>query len=307
MRCSCPKCSANISIDLPEVPTEGAYLHCPECSASVHVRRESFARRAMHNSTDISCAECGSGPGSSIYCQHCHAIYPDYLVAETSSATKKQLTKFLSRLHAVNRTSVPSPQGGHEKVARPQKVVAGKGIKLPSKPIQLAAVLLILLAVIGGGGYLYNQHKMETTYTANFVRAILGLNSAKTLTANICAKLANDWRTKQTAPAPRPSTAEQTSINRAKNDVDYLLKRLDKTPKKFAASNAALVKLYDSYAKLHALALSPAGSPDSFTNTVNKLDEEFRRNATELKAGLPESLSTGLNSAKAKYKQLQDF
>jgi len=305
MRCSCPKCNANVSIDLTVIPAEGAYLNCPECSVSIHVSRESFARRALHKSTDITCAECGGELGTSIYCQHCHAIYPDYLIAESSSATKKQFVNFLSRLKAFNRISVKSPQSGQEKVTH-EKPVADKGIKLP-RQIQLAAVLLALVAVIGCAGYFYKQHKLETTYTANFVRAILGLKTAEDLNLNLCTKLATDWRTKQLVSAPRPSAAELTLINRARSDVDTLLKRLGETPEKFTASNAVLVKVYDSYSKLHVLTLSPTGSPDSFIETAKKLDEEFRRNAKELKAGLPEKLSSGLNSAKAKYKPLQDF
>ena len=96
MTCTCPKCNAEIELDPADIPAEGSFNKCSACNTNLEIRKESFAKRALYKSTEISCAECGSPPGTSIYCQNCHAIYPEILVIETSSAAKKQFGKILA-------------------------------------------------------------------------------------------------------------------------------------------------------------------------------------------------------------------
>lgn len=306
MRCSCPKCKADITEDFPEIPAEGIFLACPHCSANFNLKKESFARRALHKENEISCAECGSAPGHSIYCQNCHAIYPDYLVTETSSAAKKQLGKLLRMLNTLNRSSVHHHKG-HAATQVPQKKIVIKGIKLPGQPVQLAATLIILVALIGGSGVFFYLNKIESEYTSSYVKALFVIKSAEDFNNKICDKISTDWKTKVSAAPPAPSAAEMTFLVRGLKDTETVMSKINKTPEKYLASKDSLMKLLEIYKKHQTLAVSPSGGPDIFNVSSKKLSDDFRKEAATLKAGLPEKLSDKLTEFKAKHKEMTDF
>src|SRR5512136_611053 len=104
MTCTCPKCKAEI--ELAEIPPESSSHKCSACNANLEIRKESFAKRALYKSSEISCAECGNPPGTSIYCQSCHAIYPEILVIEASCGAKKQLGKIIASLNLLKKINV---------------------------------------------------------------------------------------------------------------------------------------------------------------------------------------------------------
>jgi hypothetical protein len=306
MTCSCPKCNAQIEFDPTDISSDGLASKCAECGANFAIRKESFAKRALHKSDEISCAECGSNPGSSIYCQSCHAIYPDFLVIDTSSAAKRKMGKLLASLQRLKNLRLggaahPSLETYTTAPSAPGK---GRGLPLIGAPAQLVAVLVVLIVVLVGGGYYWYQDKQETNYSLSFIRALVGVKIAKDFEIGISERLVAAMKSGASASL---TPAEQKSATSAKKDVDTVMKRIDNVPKKFTTSNDSLKKLYDSYSNLHDTITSPAASADIYSGAVKKADDDFRKNTRELKAGLPERISTQLAETSKKYKALQDL
>ena len=306
MTCSCPKCNTQVEFDPAVIPAEGSFNKCSECSTNFVLRKESFARRALHKSDEISCAECGSHPGSSIYCQDCHAIYPDFLIIETSSAAKKQFGKLLASLNILKNLKI----GGSAKPslesypASPSKPGKTKGIKLPGQPAQIAAVLAAILISSAIAGYYWYQDRIATAYSENYVRALFVIKSSRDYALKISSRLAADLKAGKSTTF---TAEEQKSAAAGKTDVNMLMKRIGKVPAKFTASNDALTKLNESYSKLHSTVTSPAGLSDIYSAAVKKMDDDFIKSAGELKTGLPEIISAQLAESRKKYKPLQDF
>ena len=300
---TCPKCKAENQLDVADIPSESSSIKCSACNTNLEMRKESFARRALYKSSEISCAECGNPPGTSIYCQNCHAIYPEILVIETSSAAKKQLGKIIASLNLLKNFKIGPSKSHQESYSTAPLQGKGKG-KLPGQPAQLAVILLVLFVAAATGGYFWYQNKIATEYSQQYVRALLGVKSARDLEINISTRVAASLK----AGIPGGMTgAELKSAASAKTDVDTLMKRVGKVPEKFTASNDALNKLYDSYTKLHAATTTTAGTSDTYAAEVKKGDDAFKKSASELKAGLPEKISVILGESQKKYKALQDF
>lgn len=303
MRCLCPKCNAHIELDLDNITAEGSFNKCPQCSAGFIVSRVSFAKRALHKGDEITCAECGTTPGTSVFCQNCHAIYPDFYVAEASSAAKKQFGKIFGFLNKLNGLPVKtsgravSTDYGY---AAPQKV---KGLKLPG----LAATLVVVLVLSIGGGYFWYKNKLETAFTENYVRALYVIKSAADFDLKTCARISTDWKASMLPNPPQPTESELTYMRRGNDAIETLLKSIGEAPEKFKANSEDISKLVGVYKKLHTFATKPSGSIDSFTTTTALLDEEFRKSAGSLKSRLPEKMSATLADSKKKYKALEDF
>lgn len=311
MNCSCPKCKADITEELSFIPDEGVFLRCPSCNTNFNVRKESFATRAQHTGDDISCAECGSRLGPAIYCRECHALYPDFYVAETSSAAKKQMEKFFSRLAAINRLGKTGDkkQHHHAEYDAPAATAKknGKGLRLPSNPVKFTASLAILLIILGCGGFYYYTQKIENDYMSKYVNALFVIKTSEDYNKKICEKTLADWQAKQLPAAPALVSSEQTFLSRGVKETELVMKDIPKPPEKFKASGDALVQLYEIYKKHQKLAAAPSGTPESFIAESRKLDDSFRKGATALKTTIPEKLTDKLNESKVKFKELQGF
>jgi hypothetical protein len=306
MICSCPKCNSPTDIDLAVIPPEGAFSTCANCGANFEVRKESFARRALYRGTDIVCAECGNPPGATIYCQSCHAVYPELLVITTSSAAKKQFSKILASLNVLKNLKIGGPakahRGGYETSGTVPKGAKGAG-RFGNKA-QLATVLVVLLILSAGGGYFWYQNKLATEYAQIYVKTLFVMKTARDVELDISNRLVTSWKA---GAASTLAGEDLKSVASAKKDVDTVIKRRGKVPDKFTASNEALDRLYVTFGKLHGAITAPAGTSDAYAGTVSKTDNEFMKNARELKAGLPEKLADALSASAKKYKTLQDF
>ena len=306
MTCSCPKCNDQIALDPSAIPPEGSFNKCTACGTSFVVRKESFARRALHKSAEISCAECGNPPGSSIYCSSCHAIYPDFLAIETSSPAKRQLGQLLKTLNALKNLKLGGSAQPSADSYSDLPLTAGKtkALHSPRRSAQLLAALVILVLLFGGGGYYWYQEKEATKYSQNYVRALLGIKLARDLNLKMSTRLSADMKTGISASL---TAAEQKSAASAKKDVDSLMQRLEKVPAKFTPNNDSLKKLYGSYAKLQTTVTSPAGTSDMYAASIKTIDAEFKKNSGELKSGLPEKISAQLSVTSKKFPALQDL
>lgn len=306
MTCSCPKCNTPTEFSPVEIPSESSFNSCSACGAKFLIRKESFAKRALYKGDAIYCAECGEHPGTAIYCQSCHAIYPDFLVTESTSAAKRRMEKFIASFTALKKLKVggaaKSDHGSMD--STPSKPGKTKGLKLPGQPKVLAAFLAVIILATAGAGYYWHQNKVETAYSENYIRALLGIKTARDLEMRIGNRLISDMKSGAAAALTAP---EQKATTTAKNSVDNLAKSLGEVPKKFSGSDAALKKLNESYGKLHTIVTSPAGTSDLFAAAIKKSDEEFMKNAGELKSGLPEKIAVIFAASRKKYRPFQDF
>jgi hypothetical protein len=308
MTCTCPKCKAAIEFDVVTIPAEGHLQKCTGCQANLEVRKESFAKRALYKSPEISCAECGNNPGPAIYCQSCHAIYPDLLTVATASSAKRQLDKVIASLKKLNYKFKPQTAYKSHSIDIPTSPATGKkskaGIKLPGTTAQLAVTLVLLLSAFITGGYYWYQDKIATEYSQNYVKILLGVKGARDLDITISSRLVANMKagTASTLNANELKMAESS-----KKDVATLAGLIGKIPKQFSASDAALKKLLDSYEKLYTATTSKPISVDIYAGTVKNMDDEFMKSARELKAVMPEKIADVFRTSKAKYKPLQDF
>lgn len=308
MNCFCPKCNATISPDFKEVPDGGTFHRCPECNAGFSLQKESFAKRALHKGTDVSCAECGSTLGATIYCQHCHTIYPDYHVTERSSAAKQKLGKILASLKGSKQKTSSSSYyhlpGERKSTSSPS---VAKVAKLASNPLQLIFVSIVLVALIGGGGFVAYQNKIESDYAVKYVRALFFVKTAADVNIRLSTKRIAEWRSNQLPTAPAYTADEMNPLSSGRSDVDSLLNRLEEPPKKMIQSRDALKKLQESYLRLYRLNASPPGTLDSYATSAKKFEDEFKKTGKELKSAMPERISEQFDSSLDRYKNLKDL
>lgn len=309
MNCFCPRCNASIAPDVAEVPTDGVFLKCPECNAGFDLQKESFANRALRSGDGITCAECGNPPGPAIYCQHCHALYPEYYVTAATSAAKKKLDKFLATLTRPKKhKALPGHYTHDARLATAPTKVSVKGVSLPVSGRLVNLVSLItILALIGGGGFYYYRDKVETEYATNYAQALSIIKITADKNIMLSTKLVNDWRTSLAPTAPRLTANEQKSLDSGRSDANILMKETENPPKRMLASRDAIKKFYDSYSRLYELNSTPPASLDSFATTAKKLEEDFRKSGRELKAGMHPKIAEAFKERLAKHKNLNDL
>jgi uncharacterized protein YbaR (Trm112 family) len=304
MTCSCPKCHAQIEVDLTNIPEKGTFNPCPECKGRFWINRESYARMALKKDGETYCDKCGIVLDHKIVCTSCGVMYPDFFLVQASRPPRRQVEKLdLLSLSFTLRpaqptstyTYTPSAREHHIKTPRPRPILKTVGI----------AALLILLAF--GINYFYNLKKSEQQFAKNYMRALYTITSGTDLSLKICTKTSSDWKMTGQSSAPRIREEDATRLNSVKELTDRFMQTLDNPPNKFIVSKEKLAKLYDVYSKTTALAVAPSGSLAGFTSSADKSQSDFNVAVQELKRSLPPELSSELQIAKVKYKSLQEI
>jgi hypothetical protein len=304
MTCSCPKCHAQIEVDLSKIPESGVYTPCPECKGRFWVNRESYARIALKKEGKTYCDKCGKELDHVIVCRACGVMCPDYYLVQASKPPRRQIEK--PDLFSLNFTLKPA------KPTYTYTYTAAKksSEKSPNVLLKRFALLVLVALLAVGTGYFYNTRKLEQQYAKNYMRALYTIKSGTDFSLNTCAKLSTEWKTSMDAGlkfAPHISAEDESRLNSVKDTTDRFMQTLNKPPKKFVASKEKLANLYGVYTKIHALAVAPSGSLPSYTNSASKSQSEFNMAAKELKGSLPQELSAEFQIAKAKYKGLKDI
>lgn len=305
MTCSCPKCHAQIEVDLTNIPEKGTFNPCTECKGRFWISRESYARMALKNDGDTYCDKCGKVLDHKIVCTSCGVMYPDFFLVQASRPPRRQVEKLdlfslsFTLRPATSTTSAytytSSAKEHHIKAPRPRPILKIVGI----------AALLILLTF--GISYLYNIKKSEQQYAKNYMRALYTIKSGTDLSLNICTKTSSDWKISGQISAPRIQGEDADRLNKVKEMTDRFMLTLDKPPNKFIVSKEKIAKLYDVYSKTTVLAMAPSGSLAGFINSADKSRSDFNVAAQELKKSLPRELSSEFQIAKVKYKNLQEI
>ncbi|MBT0662878.1 hypothetical protein KI809_01085 [Geobacter pelophilus] len=321
MTCLCPKCGASIEMDHTGIPSEGLKTACPVCKARLQIVRESFARMAYGSSSGKSCASCGGQLGTGLNCTVCGVLYPDFFMAADPAVIKRHARELKrQQMLAVFKDvefSLPSFKGsgaGKPKLAYSAKAVvkgsraaSGMSRSLPA----LIGVIVLIVAVFGGGYVMYTKNKAEKMYVETYFKALYGIKTGNDLSTKVISRIATEWKSAQDSGrsfAPFPSAEDLTKLNKVKSEVEKIIaKQLADPPDKFAASREGLVKLNGQYGRLHALASTPPNSLPELNDAFGKASASFAESAKSLKSTLPEVMTAELENAKKKYKNLREF
>jgi len=303
MTCSCPKCNAQIEVDLSHITENGTFTSCPECKGRFWTNKEAYARMALKKEGNTYCDKCGKKLDHLIVCAGCGVMYPDYYLVQASKPPRRQVEK--PDLFSMSFTLKPAEKQTYVYTGA-KKSVAG-----PSKAIFAKVGLLALVALLAAGTvYFLHIRTLEKQYAKNYIRALYTIKSGTVLGLNTCTKLSNEWKANMDAGrvyAPHISADDESRLNGVKETTDRFMHTLNKPPKKFVNSNEKLTNLYGAYAKVHALAIAPSGSLPGYTNLASKSQSEFDVALQELKGSLPSELTAELQLAKVKYKGLKDI
>jgi len=314
MKCTCPKCQGNIELDLPHVTEEGTSASCPLCKAALTVHSESFGARALRRSGEISCASCGNELGPQLHCVTCGIPFPMYLVTclgrkkghIKSSKVKLKSNPFKKKYDTSNQ--LPSLDDALNQESRGTVKKPGSDQKKYSRSVVIAAGLIVLLAVIAAGTGFYSVRKAEKAYMRNFARTSYGIQVGMDTSRTVCVRMAAEWQANITAgnsSTVRPSMADEKKLNSISAKVESMKAKYSVEPKKFQNCNQKLAGIEGAYKKMQTLALSPGKSLPAFTDSINKIDAEYKKSADTFKTELPEELMKELQAAAKIYRGLK--
>lgn len=303
MTCSCPKCQAQIEVDLTNIPEKGTFNSCPECKGRFWINRESYARMALKKDGATYCDKCAILLDHKIVCSSCGVMYPDFFLVQASKPPRRQVEK--QDLFSLSFTLKPVKQTYAHTYSYTSAKETRTSAPIPFLKMVGIAALFILLAF--GISYFYNIKKSEQLYAKNYMRTLYTIKAGTDLSLSICNKMANDWKTAGQFSAPRIREEDESQLKSVKETTDRFMQTLNKPPKKFIVSNEKIAKLYDVYSKANTLAVAPAGSLAGFTSSTSKSQSDYNLAVQELKRNLPQELLAELAIAKTKYKGLKDI
>lgn len=315
MKCSCPKCNAEIELVLPEVTEAGTPASCPLCKARVVVHRESFGARVFRKSGEISCATCGEMLGPQTYCASCGANFPDYLVISLGrkpiskvKTVKLKSSPFSKQISL--RPSLPKLEPTAPRDAKPatRGVAAKKKGPAVSRPMVIALVALAIVAVAVGGVLTFLQHKKAAAYSKSFIDAAYCMQTAVDKAVKANSKVAADWKAKADAgqsAVPRLNADEEKDLRTIKAQVESLLQKTKEPPKKYEQASDKLNRLYTAYLKVHNLALQPPTSETALTEATGRVENDYRNVARDFKASLPPDLMNEMKQASRRHPNLK--
>jgi predicted Zn finger-like uncharacterized protein len=314
MRCTCPKCSANIELDLVQVPEAGTSVRCSECMEKFLLRRESFAARACWHADETSCVNCGAHLGYLTYCPACFALYPDYFVHKPSRWNQLRTSWWeaisfggRSRNRSATPAYTPVPGRAGNGYANDQ---APSVSVIPKSSLIKAGVALLLVLLVVAGTATYSLVQKRQAFTDNFFLALYGIKTGTALSIKASEKTAAEWKTRLTTGQnviPPVSADDATQLGKIKNQVDSVMQSLDKPPSAFTGSMQRLAKLYGTYTRIYALTVAPSGTLSGFTDSLDRLNDEYKQAAKDFKTNMPPKMLKEFDIAKTKHRGLRDF
>ncbi len=315
LTCSCPKCSAKIELELVQIVDGTTSNNCPACKARYVLTKETFARRASRKANEINCAHCGEKLDHFQYCHSCKALYPDYYVAEFPDAAKKRARQSRDIFGSLRNFSFEwrsgsTPSMDYKPVLMNSEPWQESTAIWKKKSLVLGVSTLVIIVLVALGVRYYFNVKAKQQYAKSYVMALYGIKMGTDLGFKLCGKISTDWTAKsntgQNVP-PMITVDDENQMNNVKEQIDKYLQKLKDPPPAFAESNEKLLKLNESFVKLHAAALKPSGTVTNFVELTQKTGSDFKVASEDLKKNLPTELSAELSIAKAKYRGMKDF
>ena len=300
MICPCPKCNAKTQLDLSHIPDTGTSAKCPECNTRFWISKESFARRAVKKEGKAFCYYCNNELNNYLDCPTCGVMYPDYCVVQISKPAKRKARKTSSSISFSLRTQRRTRSAAQQQPTE-------RSSKSVLKTIALLAVIIVVAVAIAVP---YLNKQKEQKYMAGYFRALVGIKLGTELTLKQCTAISSSTNTRTAARQDSGlsiSDQDKATITAAKNDVDILMQKVPAPPKKFIKANENLSTLYGIYSKSYTLAVAPAGSLQSFSDSAVKVDGEFKQAAQELKAGMPAELAEAYRKVLPRFTALRDL
>jgi uncharacterized protein YbaR (Trm112 family) len=296
MNCKCAKCSSDIVIDQTLASENGIEVKCPECKSRLWLYKESFGGRAHSKSGEIYCSRCCSILGHTIVCPECKALYPDYFAVRSAKKVRRRSAK-MRRVFIDFQTVAPARKSRTSFAPQKDKVRSQRSLKV-------VGCVIVLIALACGGVYGFSQYSRANQYSVDYMRALYGIKKG----TDTCEQVAADLKKKiadQNISGISISTTDGDRLTGLKNRVDKLMSKIESPPKKFIKADEKIRNLYKIYASLNSLTLAPVGSPENFTKTTSKLQNDFSEGLQELKAEMPPKLSEEFRTAQIKYKSLR--
>ncbi len=235
--------------------------------------------------------QCGSVLDPSLACPSCGVLYPDFVVAQSTKPVRKRkarIPRSFTVSYRPSRKTGPRPQ--HKPVAVPKKQVEKKS-RIKGYAITIA--VLAVVAAIGTGIYLKRQTEMM--YSKNYIRALYGIKVGVDLSLGSF----------KNSLASIGSSKDETKTGKVKNEVDNLMQKVNKPPKKYVAANEKLDRLYQIYTEIYNISNKPSASLRSYADTAEKLERDFEKGMKDLESSIPLEISAELESARIKYKALR--
>ena len=307
MMCSCPKCNAQIEVDLSKMPENGTFMPCQECKARFWINKESYARMSLNKEGKTYCDQCGKELDHKIVCKACGVMYPDFYLVRASKPPLRQVEK---PDFNISFSLKPARQTYTHNYTYTGTGTKKTSARAPNNILKRVGMLVFVVFLAIGAALLYQKIQLEKQYAKNYMRALYTMKLGTDYGLNTCAKISSDWKTKMDAGqnfAPHISEADEATLNKIKDTTDVLMQKLNKPPKKFINSNEKLSNLYGAYTKVHAIAVAPSGSLSSYTGSAANSQNEFNLAVKNLKESLPLELSEELQSARKRYKALRDI
>lgn len=297
MNCSCPKCAADIQVDRSCATETGVATSCPECKSRFWLLQEPFLLRAFKKEGRLYCHKCGSPLGLSNMCEACGEFFPAYCVVQLAKPVRRSARK------AGDSFSLAQKRSNRVREATPE------GLRTARTPLLALVGLVAVVAVlaVAVSSFVLNM-KAEQQFARNYVLALYGVKSGADRSLNMFAKISGEGKAKADSGQVfllRIGPEEKSDLKAVKVEVDKVMQQLGTPPEKFIAANDGLARLYQVYAKIYALNLSPPDSLSSLIDSAAKLDGEFNRATQELKTGLPEELLEEIRQVAPRYKNLQ--
>jgi hypothetical protein len=247
---------------------------------------------------NIYCAKCGNELDHLIVCRGCGFKFPDYFLVQVSKPVRRKAGKS-------DRSMSFALKPVSQTYASPSKTAT-----VSRKPLLMVIGLLVIVALVIAGVFVYQNKSLERKYAENFALALYGIKAGTDESLKNCAKISVDWKAKTAAGqnfTPRVGAEDATVLNTIKTETDKFMQSTNEPPEKFSAAKEKLANLYGVYSKLHSLALAPPGSLATFTDAAGKAESDFKLAAQGLKENLPAELSAEVEKAKARHTALRDF
>lgn len=307
MNCTCPKCNANIDVDLSRISEKGNFTPCPECKRRFWINRESYSRMALKKEGYTYCDQCGREIDNKIVCSGCGVMYPDYCLVQTSrpplrSVEKKNLFNISFTLKPVTPSYTYSYSYSSAEAKKTSTVATGSLLKL-------AGVGAIVLLLAFGVTSFYHKKKTEQQFAKNYIRALYTIKTGADLSLDICSKISTDWKANISAgqnQIPRIKEEDESRLNTVRQTSEHFMQTLNNPPKKFLESKEKLSNLYNLYLKVNTLATAPSGSLSGFTSSVANSQNDLNTGMKELKMGFTPELFAEFQIAKTKYKGFKE-
>lgn len=294
MKCACPKCSALLTENLPDIPEKGKSGKCSECGSSYWIQRESFVLRCYAVDGERFCCNCRAALGPSTYCPGCGTLYPDYCVVHSKKPAQRAFEKKTFSLGL----SLPGRAGKSATSTRKQEMKSisyGGGSKDLRRQLMMVGAGIALLAAIAAVAMLYMQDRAESKFAKEFVVALFGIKSGTDQCLKKCALLSS---------GSRLLDKDFAQLKSVKTEIATALQVLSPPPDKFSDAYTRLLTLSRTYEKLYDLCLN-SGPSAAVATSAGALESQFNRQAIELKGALPPPLLAELIDKSSRYRNLQ--